>query len=1310
MNTARVSLCLAILLAWSFSPLRAQQSAPPVRTVAGSFPEDDAPEVDDVHTQSLFDNRNYMIRSDAGDGVGYLRGFQTFAAFQPLMIEDNLILWFSPRGYVTYNSGTFGGNLGAGARWLDPATQRILGGGFWWDHDNNGIRQFDQLGGGVESLGNYFDLRANFYYPTNQNVQQLSKFFNNQDIFLGHNIGIGQTTISNSALKGFDFEGGGALPGIGDLGMRAYAGGYYYQGPLSGGGVYGVRGRLEALVTQNIWGTVAVTHDRVFGTNVTAAATIYLGTGQEPRWFQRIPMQTRLFQQMERQYRIAVQQEVENEFILALRNGGTGGSGGAVGTPIFVDHVDNTAAAGGDGSVEHPFNHLPTTTPSNVDIIFVHRGTGTSLNMDQGITLNNFQRLLGDGVVHFFNSTTGTFLLPGFTAGPFPSITNVNPGGSAVTLASHNEVSGFNIDGAALHGITGSNIVDFNINNVNIANSGNSLGLVPIGAGIQLTNATGIGTIFNSTFISNNAEGIRIDNSAGGVLTLAVANVTANRNLTGIELNATGSEIDPTLTNVVADNNVKDGISLSASATSVMTATIQNSVVNSNGQNGIHLADTDSTMNASITGTTINANAGFGIDAVGQGTGLSPSVMNVGIGGYGPGQGNSIVGDHGAGIEYELLDQGTGSFGIIGNTIQGTLAAIPPSTTFLGQGIDVRLTGTTVASNATAALNGGLIDNNQITGNASTGIRLFADQNTFVQSVQIGTLATRGNVITNNGGDGIFITRGNVSQMGNVIPVSIVNNQINDNASNGVRIEALNSFDNIVNGFVVANNQILRNGADGILLHVEADAQMDVDIHANTITSNASNGIQTTEQTGSAGDLRGIGGTWDLNTITLNGGDGISLAGAMGTSLENLVIADGNTIQNNAGHGILVTAPGALQVGFNLIDSNRLGGIYINAPTSDDITIDHNIITNNGVFNATTDGGDGIQVVDANAPFGYVVTITNNSIRANAGRGINILNEGRGNLTVDIENNTIRDNLWEGIYAVNTASTAQSVTALQSVTMDATGSVIAVPRMFLTVNNNDIEGNGIGLAAGIPGLGVASGLVVRVGTSDGNYGPFSDGGFFGEGFGGVGAIVTNNTFHGNLGDDLSFSSFTSTVAPTATAGTWNATTFTITSFQADPLARLDLSFHNNTFDSTPLNVGNGAFGTPTQIGAFYNNAEAAFKSRDVGQTDPGPFPTGGTRDRNAERLAARFGLPPATPGGLSDLFLYPGIGMSTFRLLDSSNGGATTAADVAAAGFLTDNVPFVGPGSANGVNFPNSGASPWGWTFLNGAAPPARPQ
>lgn len=1409
------------------------------------YPDESEPGIDDIHTRSIFDNRNYQLRSDIGDGVGYLRGFQTFGAFQPITIEpDEFILWANPRGYVTYNSGSFAGNLGTGFRWLNPETQRIIGGSAWWDHDNNGTNNYDQIGGSFESLGNYLDFRANCYIPTNQNIHQTAKFLNGNNVFILNNIGVGQTTITNSGLRGGDFEVGGALPGIRDIGMRAYAGGYYYQGPESQGGVYGVRGRLEALVTQDVWASVGVSNDRLFGVNVTASATIYLGSGQTQQFFRPIPMQTRLYQQVERQYRVAVDQSVLNDTIVALRAGGTGGSGGPFGTPIFVLHVDNTAAPGGDGTVEHPLNHLPTTTPGNVDIVFVHRGTGTTLQMDQGITLNNWERLLGQGVPHLFTDTVGTFTLPGFSPGPLPSITNVNAGGSAVTLASHNEVSGFNIPSPALHGITGTNIVDFNINNVHVTSAGNSLGALPIGAGIQLFNASGTGVIADSTFTSNNAEGIRIDNTDTPALNLAVVNVQSNLNLTGIVLNATGSEINPTMERVTANSNRLDGISISLAASgatrssmtgsfdhitandnntagtpvlnfgngfsftsdasdavlaishstfdgnhlnglsfttlnnSSLNATLlnNNSTINSNGADGVLFTSTDSQVSALLLNNVISNNGRFGIDVVSKGTGAFTTSFALTVGGYAtqdtngdgilePGEdrfaipslgpsiignglfdreGNIITGNHGAGIAFKLLDQGTGTTNIIGNVIQGQLAATIPADTlanYLGQGIDIRVTGSSIASNSTAVFTGGVIDANTIgslttpsSGNVGGGIRVLSDQTTSFQNLMIGT-PLKGNIIANNGNDGINITRGNTATMGTVTPVAISNNQIVSNTGNGVTINALNSFDNIVNGFIVQHNVITNNTQNGILLHLEADGQMDVDMHDNLISQNAFNGIQTTELVASTGDLRGIGGTWARNTITLNGNNGILLDTQMGTFLENLLIgslstgADGNIIQNNGtnpafvgsgtgdfsgfgGQGVQIIGDGNVTVGFNLIDSNKGGGVYVNASQSPiDVTIDNNVITNNGTVNFSVDRGDGIQVVDRGFALqsgSYVVTITNNTIRGNTGRGVNLLNRINGTLTADIENNNIMGNGLEGIYAVNTASFTQTADALAQTVMISDGSINPVPRMFLTVNNNDIEGNGI------LSFDTTNGLVVRVGSSDGNFGSTFDGGFFGEGRGGIGAVVTNNFFHGNLGDDISFSSFRSTpiTGPGASGGTWDATTFAVTAYHSDPLSRLDLSYHNNVIDSAPTNAGNTADVNAAVAGAVYVDSDGTFKSRVNTATPGGPF-VDPARARNAERLAGRFLgiLPPFAPQ-LGATFLFPGMGQSTFRLLDASNGGLTTAADVLQGNFFTDIAPYAGPFDANGVFRPNFGPDdmPFGWTFLNGVAPPARPQ
>ena len=92
-----------------------------------------------------------------------------------------------------------------------------------------------------------------------------------------------------------------------------------------------------------------------------------------------------------------------------------------------VFHVDNLAAAGGDGSVENPFDNLlaAETASSTDDIIFVREGGGTTRNMNLGITLQDRQLLLGDGVQHLIPLADGTnFILCNDQDGLRPRITN----------------------------------------------------------------------------------------------------------------------------------------------------------------------------------------------------------------------------------------------------------------------------------------------------------------------------------------------------------------------------------------------------------------------------------------------------------------------------------------------------------------------------------------------------------------------------------------------------------------------------------------------------------------------------------------------------------------------------------------------------------------------------------------------------------------------------------------------------------------------------------------------------------------------
>jgi hypothetical protein len=1006
MNTGRLSLSLAIMLSWALSSsAMAQQNLPPGQAMVSDSAAEDG--VADLNTRSIFDNSNYMVRGDAGDGVGYIRGFQTVAAFQPITVSpDEFIFWLSPRGIVTYNSGNFGGNLGGGARWLEPNTQRILGLGFWYDHDNNGTNKYDQLGYSFESLGNMFDFRINTYLPVNQNVHVVGQTFtpSSAPFFTGNNIAIGSNSfVSNNALKGGDFEGGGALPGIGDIGIRAYAGGYYYEGPLSGGGIYGVRGRLEALITQNLWGTVIATHDRVFGTNVMAAGTIYLGSGEAPRFFGRIPMTTRLYQQMERQYRVAVQQSVENEVALALRAGGTGGSGGPIGTPIFVDHVDNTAPVGGNGSVEHPFNHLPTTTPGNVDIIFVSRGDGTSNNMNQGITLNNFQRLLGDGVQHQFTALQGTFTLPGFTPGAFPTITNVNANGTAVTLASNNEVSGFNITNASGYGISNFNpnttlfnpISNFNINNVNVTGSGSGLGTNL--DGLHLENATGTGLISASKF-DNNAmgSGIVIANlnpPSSTPLALNVTNTEANSNGTssvngssGILISASGAEINPTFKNVTASNNSADGIQINLDpnglgAGATMTGVFTNVTASNNNNpfvssiigSGFDFTSDSSTAKITVTQSTFNTNGLNGIN---------------------------IVLDHPA-------QSGTNPSNFTGIFDQDTANGNGPTKPAgFGNGFGYLSDN---AANGNVTITRSTFDSNTGNGMSFT---------TLGSSTLTTTLVNNNSTINGNTLDGIFFNLQGTSQL---LSATILNDIIENNGGAGIAVLAQDSsvIDSLTIGGYLAQTSVGQNISIPSLNNPVKNPPLIltnglINREGDTITGNTGAGISIALQdSATSGTINILGNIIQQTKAGTLPGDGINISVSNNAVLGGTTTIDGNTIGSltnaalgNAGSGIVVTASDSA-----VVTSLQLG-------------VTGSLIPGNSIGN---NGGDGIQITNTDmAVIGNPnpVSIQSNTISANAGNGINITGSNTVGLTsfYEVTNNTVTNNTLNGLFLTNNGS------------------------------------------------------------------------------------------------------------------------------------------------------------------------------------------------------------------------------------------------------------------------------------------------
>lgn len=598
---------------------------------------------------------------------------------------------------------------------------------------------------------------------------------------------------------------------------------------------------------------------------------------------------------------------------------------------------------------------------------------------------------------------------------------------------------------------------------------------------------------------------------------------------------------------------------------------------------------------------------------------------------------------------------------------------------------------------------------------------------------------------------------------------------------------------------------------NGALFIVRGDALLDVDLFDNQFNRNAENGVRTNEQDLTITDARRISGTWQRNQFTDNLQDGIALDAAStgliigGTAAAlngppgpgpTRTPADGNLIERNGSDGIEVTSGGDVVISDNIIRLNGLGTTNITdidegttfnnvAGIDFNLTVDINDNMNAIVrFNDITDNrGDGIEWSNIGTDgTGFGLIVEDNSIDFNDGRGVDFLlhadeaNEGDVSVANFVLNrNFINTNLREGVVLMGTNDALQDQSGLiydafraddnfggnngpgQDNPAGNTGA-----QYFLTFNldSNEINNNGISLSdtdGFIGNADNATGLLLLVGTTGGNYAVGRDGGFATDDTGalinpGMLGSITNNTLTGNQGDDLYVQSFTSTGDPN-TGTTWTTAApggmlvFNSNGYQGDPLARLDLTYLNNT-----LNTSNAL-----TVGAVYNDADGAFKSRTSnGNTFPGnvagPF-ANASRNRNAQRIGDRLypngtflnppdaafagvditsdveiiGSPGGTAfnsttnngnGGIPEGFVFPGMGDSTFRL--NTAAGMFNAAELIAVfgsgtvltfdtASLVPGSPIQSLGDANGIA-PAEGnrtPTPYGWgTFTIGDGTP----
>ncbi len=759
-----------------------------------------------------------------------------------------------------------------------------------------------------------------------------------------------------------------------------------------------------------------------------------------------------------------------------------------------------------------------------------------------------------------------------------------------------------------------------------------------------------------------------------------------------------------------------DGILINArNGSDIGALNVSNNMIDGNGTHGLEILADNSTLPSGAPGNTarvegntiINHTNGDAIRLVNPDTNGTPIAMDF--------------------VDNTLTDNGLLGLNLQFDDNSGGLTSTITGNAVTGSGSH----GASISGTQNVTLNLTIGDDaagqNMFNANGDTGLVIDVTDN-----VQLPNTVIANSTFNENTTDGLRIMRRGSAVVDNV---EIRTSTMSNNMEDGVDILAQSADQ--TDEYTLTDNTISSNSGRGLAMRVEADADIVANLMGNDISMNGSDGVEFTQLAG-MGDTPSFSGNWSMNTISGNTGHGVQIEAVhdfvlgsnanpvpdtviSGNTLTGILVnhpggnlelnnvqidsngqqgilfnSNGNTlsidpssVSNNGGNGLEINATGAgatVAIDETNFNGNGGSGVVVNAnggPTV--VTIDQSTFNTNmadglqvnansgtttvtgteSMFNGNQ--SDGVQVV--NNATGTTVSLTSNiEMRNNVRRGANILNRANGTAMVTIDDAMIRQNGREGVYVVNTASATQSADADATTALLANGSVLATPTLDFTLSDSRVLDNG--LASGFDGTG----LVMRVGTSGGSTSFTDNGGFVSDGLGnltgrsGVLSHVMNNVFGGNFGEDVVFESFVSTVTPTTTAGTWDAMTFSVTTYQTDPLARLDLYFEGNMGDSTDV----------TRAGAFYNNSEPIFKSRLATQVPGGPFDSA-TRDRNAQRQAFRggaFAAPLVSPD--MGMFLYPGVGASTFR---TSAASSTAGFTDPGSDTFGDMVPLGGSGT-----------------------------
>jgi hypothetical protein len=1223
-------------------------------------------------------------------------------------------------------SDDFGGGFNAGIGYRELASlrsgidaERILGGSFWTDGQSTKADNFfAQLGFGLESLGESFDLRMNGYFPLDRTKTSDPTLIDFDTITFAENglfSGLARTT-TDTAYSVLDAE---FAKRIHDLDAWAVAAVYH----LGGGGAddTGYRVGVRGYAVPDLLVGVEVTDDDIYNTNVMASITWFVGrthSGNAP------------IGQIVDRFREPV---MRNTFIAttsAFTDAGANQLTDAD-TDAFFDfiHVDSNAAVNGDGTFENPFNNLADAELRQADGSYVYVHGGSVLAANDPFTLLDNVKFWGEGtnefgdvVEHVVDTVErGTVTLPETSAGAqdldSPTI-NVAAGQNFIELADNNDVNNFEINGG-LNAVTGNAVNAPQLANLDINN--------PTGTGISFTDITGTTVVDNTVTITDANQGMLIDGGSTGMninaqITNSIGNSLTIQNRTGGTIAYGGSiqddnavastadaiiiqDNDDTIINFtqVIDNTETPPLGIDIDSgdfrslfiegnTQTTTITFADLAATAEDANTIEMLNGGTlTINDSDDESLIrNSGTGDAFNNVGDATADFDSTITIAadIRNFGGGNAVDISGRDAGNVSFngtvtdglddndvaDALSQGI----VLNGNSGGTIAfneQVTSNTTGAGNGVAITASSGTVTYNFTDV---------DITTTSGTGFRMEGGGN-----LRVDPSAGEENTITTTTGQALVLDRNGSAQALTIAAAGVTFDEVNVSAG---------TTDSVVLRDLDGGPVTVGTGTDpgdGGTINTTASAMI-IDNANNVIANNldinktgAGDAVQIINQeTGStvafdAVDISATGAGNGLVVGTAGNGNQDGSNGTFTDLIVNTVDGDGVLVQNNDGG----------TYAFINLESNTSGAG--DAVHIEDNSTDTNVSFNDMALEATG-AGNAFFAQD-----GATIAATGDtSVQANTGTGVFIddVTIGAGGAQFDTVNVTaaatngvlIRDTDGTGSVSIGSGSNAGDGGTITStgdgILIDNADNVLITR---VTVDNDGTAGNGLVIQNQDGGNVTSIGLTTRTAA-------------------GTGILVQNNTGGTN--------GFTSTDVDVVGAGTGvnlNNNTGATNTFTTIDIDTTTGTGFNATGGGTVTATGTNTVTTTTGTGVNMNGVIIGaggvnFNSVNVNGATNGVVLTDVTGGQFRQGAAVATGTPGngGTLNTTGDAIVLNGVTNAVFNdvTATSTNGSAAvvTHTQNVQATFIFDNLTFTGGAtSQNGVELFDNGTGELDFTLRN---------